>query len=173
MEEDKARQVSSLLKGENMKEGRGGGIALVARREYGINAIQTVSMIYFESQVWKVQSSKNCHWTIVGINRPPYSNRNNNTVARFLDKFTPWTVNIIFKFSNVGIAGDFNLHVNRNNYTDAMTFLDTIEALGLEQLVKEPMHRSDNILDLVIIEPNERIIVIRCVVKNYVQITSL
>ena len=48
-----------------------------------------------------------------------------------------------------------------------MTFLDTIEALGLEQLVKEQMHRSENILDLVTVEPSERINIIYCVVKNY------
>ena len=89
-----------------------------------------------------------------------YSNRNNNTVGRFLDEFTPWTVDIIMKFTNVVIAGDFNIYVNREDDANAMTFLDTIEALGLEQLVKELMHRSDSILDLVIIEPSERIKVI-------------
>ena len=107
------------------------------------------------------------YWTIVGVYRPLYSNRNNNTVARFLDVFILWTVGIITKFSNVVIAGDFNLHVNREDDANAMIFLDTIEALGLDQLVKEPTHRSDNILDLVIIEPSERIKVIDCGVKNY------
>ena len=38
------------------------------------------------------------------------------------------------KFSDVVIAGDFNQHVNRKDDTNAMMFLDTIEALGLEQL---------------------------------------
>ena len=164
LEDDKARQASSplniyeyRLRVKNRKEGRGGGIALVARREYGVNAVQTVNTMYFESQVWKVQISDNCHWRIVGVYRPTYSNRNDNAVARFLDTFTPWTVNIITKFSNVAIAGDFNLHVDREDDSDAMTSLGTIEALGLEQPLKEPAHRSGNIIDLVIIEPSERI----------------
>ena len=158
---------------ENRKEGRSSGIALVVRRVYGVNALQTVDTIYFESQVWKVQIRRNCHCTIVSDYRPLYSNRNNNRVARFIDEFTSWTVNIITKFSTVVIAGDFNLHVNREDDANAMSFLDTIEALGLEQLVKELIHRSDNILDLIIIEPSERIKVMDSVVKNIFQITSL
>ena len=46
-------------------------------------------------------------------------------------------------------------------------FLDTKGDLELEQLVKELTHRSDNILDLGIIELSEKIIVIDCVVKSY------
>ena len=49
-------------------------------------------------------------------------------LSRFLDEFTPWAINIIMKFPNVVTAGGFNLHVNREDGADTMTFLDTIEA---------------------------------------------
>ena len=50
------------------------------------------------------------------------------------------------------LAGDFNLHVNDENDTDASIFIDTIEAMGLEQHVIYPSHKSGNTLDLVFTE---------------------
>ena len=50
------------------------------------------------------------------------------------------------------LAGDFNLHVNDENDTDASIFIDTIEAMGPQQHVIYPSHKSDNILDLVFTE---------------------
>ena len=45
-----------------------------------------------------------------------------------------------------------NLHVSDENDTDASIFIDTIEAMGLQQHVIYPIHKSDNILDLVFTE---------------------
>ena len=50
------------------------------------------------------------------------------------------------------LAGDFNLHVNDENDTEASLFIDTIEAMGLQQRVIYPTHKADNILDLVYTE---------------------
>ena len=50
------------------------------------------------------------------------------------------------------IPGDFNLHVINENDTNTSIFIDTIEAMGLQQHVIYPMHKSDNILDLVFTE---------------------
>ena len=49
-------------------------------------------------------------------------------------------------------AGDFNLHVNDENDTDASILIDTIEAMGLQQYVIYPTHKSDNTLDLMFTE---------------------
>ena len=45
--------------------------------------------------------------------------------------------------SNIILGEDFNIHVGDEDDAEAMTFLDTIEALDLEQWVDEPTHRSD------------------------------
>ena len=59
-------------------------------------------------------------------------------------------VDMITNHSNIILMGDFNIPVGDMDDAEAMTFLDTIEILGLEQWVDEPTHRSDNILDLVV-----------------------
>ena len=53
---------------------------------------------------------------------------------------------------NLVIQGDFNIHVNNSTDIEAGQFLDTIEALGLRQLVTSPTHKSMNTLDLVIMD---------------------
>ena len=50
------------------------------------------------------------------------------------------------------LAGDFNLLVNDENDTNAPIFIDTIEAMGLQQHVIYPTQKSDNTLDLVFTE---------------------
>ena len=49
-----------------------------------------------------------------------------------------------------------------------MTFLDTIEALGLEQWVDKPTHRSDNILDLVVSEAEGKTKPVRCTTGGFI-----
>ena len=45
---------------------------------------------------------------------------------------------------NVSILGDFNLHVNNSNDDNAMNFIESTQALALEQHVKFPAHTSGN-----------------------------
>ena len=56
-------------------------------------------------------------------------------------------VDMITNHSNIVLMGDFNIQVGDEDDAEAMTFLDTIEALGLEQWVDKPTHRSYSILD--------------------------
>ena len=50
------------------------------------------------------------------------------------------------------ILGDFNLHVNDPNDDNAMNFIETTQALALEQHIRFPTHTSSNTLDLVVNE---------------------
>ena len=59
-------------------------------------------------------------------------------------------VDMITNHSNIILMGDFNIHIGNEDDAESMTFLDTTEALGLEQWVDEPTHKSDNNLDLVV-----------------------
>ena len=116
----------------------------------------------FEAQVWKVEVCRDIVLTIIGVYRPPYSVRNGNMVTKFVDEFTPWIVDMITNHSNIILMGDFNIHISNEDDAEAMTFLDTIEALGLEQWVDKPTHRNDSILDLVVLEAECKIKHIRC-----------
>ena len=64
--------------------------------------------------------------------------------------------------------GDFNIYVGDEDDAEAMTFLDTIETLGLEQWVDEPTHRSDNILDLVISGAEDKTKPVRCTTGGFI-----
>ena len=54
--------------------------------------------------------------------------------------------------TNVIILGDFNLHVNDPNDDNAMNFIESTQALALEQHVNFSTHTSGNTLDLVFTE---------------------
>ena len=174
-EKDKAGLLSSPLNMDRLKMytknrigNKGRGIALVSRDKYKVNALAMAELDGFEAQVWKLEVCRDIVLTIVGVYRPPYSVRNCNTVAKFLDEFTPWMVDLITNHSNIILMGNFNIHVGDKDDAEAMIFLDTIEALGLEQWVDEPTHRSDNILDLVISGAEGKIKLVRCATRGFI-----
>ena len=75
---------------------------------------------------------------------------------------------MITDYSNIILMGDFNIHVSNEDDADKMTFLDTIEAFGLEQWVDKPTHRSDNILDLVVSEAEGTTKPVRCTTGGFI-----
>ena len=75
---------------------------------------------------------------------------------------------MITNHSNIILMGDFNIHVGDEDDAEEITFLDTIEALGLEQLVDESTHRSDNILDLVVSVVEDKTKPVRCTTGGFI-----
>ena len=71
--------------------------------------------------------------TVLAIYHPPYSDQSQITDHEFLDEFTDWIAEYIMNDTNVIILGDFNLYVNDSNDDDAMNFIETTQALALEQ----------------------------------------
>ena len=55
-------------------------------------------------------------------------------------------------YRNVIICGDFNMHIDNPSDTEAQIFMDTMEALGLQQHVRFQIHQAGNILDLIFTE---------------------
>ena len=51
------------------------------------------------------------------------------------------------------LLGDFNIHLDKQEAPDTILFQDFLESLGLTNHVKQPMHTSSHILDLVISQP--------------------
>ena len=58
--------------------------------------------------------------------------------------------------------GDFNTHVNNTNDPEAQIFLDTMEALGLDNHVNFAAHNRGNTLDLVLTEALSSLSVVTC-----------
>ena len=72
---------------------------------------------------------------------------------------------MVTNHSIIILMGDFNICIGDEDDAEAMTFLDTIEALGLEQWVDKPTHRSNNILDLIVLGAEKEV---RCTTRGFI-----
>ena len=102
--------------------------------------------------------------TVLAIYHPSYSDQSKVKNHDFLDEFTDWIAEYIMNDTNVIMLGDFNLHVNDSNDDNAMNFIESTQALALEQQVKFPTYTSGNTLDLVLMELFNGL-KIHCIVK--------
>ena len=82
--------------------------------------------------------------------RPPPSKKNKLTPKCFFDEFENFLAEQILAKGKLLIMGDLNLHLDQNQHPDSHKFLGLLESYGLQQLVKEPTHRSNHILDVII-----------------------
>ena len=80
----------------------------------------------------------------------------------FLDEVTDFLATFWVEHNNIIIMGDFNIHVNNTNNPEAQIFLDTMEALGLDNHVNFAMHNRGNTLDLVLTEVLSSLSVVTC-----------
>ena len=138
--------------------GKGGGIALISKRNLQITKVSSSHRRSFEQATWNV-STKNTTFTIHGIYHLLYSLTNKITNTMFLDNFTEYiTETIPDNQTNNLFLGDLSLHVSEgNNDIDSAIFLDTLEAMGLYQHVSFSTHNQGNTLDLVISEVGSNI----------------
>ena len=80
----------------------------------------------------------------------------------FLDEVTGFLATFLVEYNNTIITGDFNIHVNNTNDPEAQIFLDTMEALGLDNHVNFATHNRGNTLDLVLTEVLSSLSVVNC-----------
>ena len=136
---------------KNRLNGRGGGLALITKNCYQAKKVESGLYPSFEHATWEVMiKSKPIHFT--GIYHPPYSLRNKSTNRAFWDDFTNFVTELLPRWPDNILVGDFNLHIRNDNDIDSTIFLDTIEAMGLYQHVAFATHKQGNTLDLVISE---------------------
>ena len=70
--------------------------------------------------------------------------------------------------TNVIILGDFNLHVNDPNDDNAMNFIESTQALALEQHVNFSTHTSANTLNLVFTELFNELKIQKCTQDDFI-----
>ena len=80
----------------------------------------------------------------------------------FLDGVTDFLATFLVEHNNIIIMGDFNIHVNNTTDPEVQIFLDTMEALGLDNHVNLAMHNRGNTLDLVLTEVLSPLSVVTC-----------
>ena len=87
------------------------------------------------------------------VYRPPYSSAHPNTVSMFLEEFSDTLSHILSNYANrkILLMGDFNVHVDDPNNSDARAFADMLCTFDLQQLVNISTHTSGHTLDLCIV----------------------
>ena len=138
----------------NRKGRSGGGVTIITQSKLNVYMLDEDQHTAFQYAIWKVSSIETTI-TIIIIYHPTYSNQHPVTNAVFLNDITEKQSNILPKYNNIILAADVNLHVKDDLDTDASAFIKTIEAMGLQQLIYSPTHRSGNILDLIFTEITE------------------
>ena len=88
---------------------------------------------------------------LMGMYHPPPLKIHQHIDQVFIDKFLELYMEISFKYTNLMISGDFNIHYF-NDKNDSDQFKDIIAAISLNQLVSLPTHTSGNVLDLILIQ---------------------
>ena len=135
---------------------RGVGVALINRKNLQSKLLSQGELSTFQFGKWQVLVKHTC-LRIVAVYRPPDSSN-----IMFLDEITEWMVDSLAEDTNVIVAGDFNLHISNENDDDTHKLLATFAALGLDQHVGLPTHKSGNILDLIFTEGISDLSVISC-----------
>ena len=124
---------------------------LITKNCYSARKVETGSYPSFEHATWELKvKNKKIH--LSGIYHPPYSLRNKSTNRAFLDDLTNFMTELLPRWPENVLLGDFNLHVSNDDDIDSTIFLDTIEAMCLYQYVTFLTHKQGNTLDLVISE---------------------
>ena len=128
-----------------------GGLALVYSTSVNVTKVDEEIKRSFQFAIWKV-TCKEYTITIICVYHPPYSNVNQCTNTMFLDKFTEWLPDQLTKYKNIIMMGGINFHLNKFVDPDAVTFKDTLDALGLRIHNNFPSHRHGNTLDIIATE---------------------
>ena len=109
----------------NLKEGQGGGLALINWSQYPCRTIHRGSKPSFELAAWELKI-KSTVITIHGIYHPPYLLTNKITNGRFIEEFTEYVSTNLPEHQNNIFIGDFYLHVSDILDVDSTIFNDTI-----------------------------------------------
>ena len=147
----------------NRKNRRGGGIGLIYRETFKVCKCKSKKTQTFEYTIWSIKANDTMS-TVLAVYHPPppYSEKAPITNAMFLDEVTDFLATFLVEYNNTIITGYINIHVNNTNDPEAQIFLDTMEALGLDNHVNFATHNRGNTLDLVLTEVLSSLSMVNC-----------
>ena len=138
---------------------KGEGLAIVYRSNLNVSVIEANQTRSMEYAIWKVNTGTVIN-NIITIYHPPYSDINQSTNAMFLDDLTDILEKHLMSLSNIMVAGDFNLHIDKKTDPDVNLFKDMVQAFGLDCQVNFPT--SGHNLGLILTETNGDIKMSKC-----------
>ena len=137
----------------------GGGIGLLYKDSLRVNSTRDGIQESLEFCELLVQTSTSRKIRLVIVYRPQNSDDHRRVpINTFLMEFSDLMESTILSKEPLIVVGDYNIHVDVPNDTDALKFLDLLESLSLDQHVTEPTHIRGHTLDLVITRKIEDIL---------------
>ena len=97
---------------------KGGGTGLLLRENIDMSKIDAGEKTSFEFSEWRLNTNS-FRARLSIIYRPPYSNLHPVSLKTFFDDFALYMESIILAPEPLIITGDFNIHVNNTNDSDA------------------------------------------------------
>ena len=129
---------------------KGGVIVHIYKKEYSVKITKNGTKLSFQYSIWSV-NARNKYLSIIGLFHPPYYLRK-PTNNIFIDEITELLTEVLPSSKNYIILGDLYIHVSDQDDVGAQIFSDSMEALGLKQLLMISTHKSNNVLDTIFTE---------------------
>ena len=80
------------------------------------------------------------------------------SISTFFSELADYLESIVLCQEQLLISGDFNIHVDNAEDTDAIKLIDLLESYGLQQHVTSPTHIHNHILDLIITRQTDQLL---------------
>ena len=179
MQEDEAWVNQSALQQNSYKtwlhnrpcDHPGGGLALVHKNHVPIKELRKGNTLTIEYGVWKATiCNKTIH--LMGIYHPPPCSTIKTTTSMFIDEITDLLTDIIPKYSNLILLGDFNISTKNVSNSDTVTFNNTMAALGLQQHIQGLTYKKGNTLDLIFSQLETQLMVTSTATHGLCQTTA-
>ena len=114
------------------------------KKVYQIKSNDITSFSTFEYLNVLAKSADVC-FNIIVFYRPP-----DTPFRLFIDEFSTLLEQVVLLSDYPVIVGDFNIHVDKPNVSEASDFNSLLSSFGLVQRIDFPTHRNGHTLDLVI-----------------------
>ena len=112
-------------------DGIGGGTALLYRDLLHVKKIRAGVKESFEFSELIVQQPSSHNLIVITIYRPPSSDVHRVPISAFFPELADCLESIVLCQEQLLISGDFNIHVDNAEDTDAIKLIDLLESYGL------------------------------------------
>ena len=120
---------------------RGGGVAFLYRHHLKVTIKPPAKDRYDSFELMSATISDSYNMDISIMYRPP----GNQNFLKFLEDFSDFLDQRIYRMSPLVITGDLNIHFDSTESPNTQKFNDLINTHGISQLVSSPTHEKGHI----------------------------
>lgn len=137
----------------------GGGTALLYRDLLHVNKTSAGVKESFEFSELIVQQPSSHKLRVIILYRPPSPDVHRlPIISTFFSELADYLESIVLCQEQFLISGDFNIHVDNAEDTDARKLIYLLESYGLQQHVTSPSHKHDHTLDLIVTRQSHQLL---------------